>query len=97
MRERSRVVKHMTTLARLVRRREEGLPKSADVANDDALLGVEDVAEILKVPPSWVYEHTRKRTVDRIPGFRLGKYWRFRRSDVLAWLERQKVGTRANA
>ena len=38
-----------------------------------ALLTVEEVAELLHVPLSWVYERTRKRGVDRIPGFRLGK------------------------
>jgi excisionase family DNA binding protein len=63
----------------------------------NSLLTVEDVAELLKVPLSWVYEHTRNRGVDRIPGFRLGKYWRFREADVLAWIERQKVGVRSNA
>ncbi len=55
----------------------------------DALLTVEDVAELLRVPVSWVYERTRARSANRIPGFRLGKYWRFREADVLAWLEQQ--------
>src|SRR5712691_501102 len=55
-------------------------------SSDLALLTIEDVAEILKVPVSWVYERTRRRGADRIPGFRLGKYWRFREADVLAWL-----------
>ena len=41
------------------------------------LLTVEEVAELLKVPTSWVYEQTRRRGLERIPGFRLGKYWRF--------------------
>jgi excisionase family DNA binding protein len=59
------------------------------------LLTVEDVAELLRVPLSWVYERTRKRGMDRIPGFRLGKYWRFRESDVIAWLEKQR-GTNRN-
>jgi excisionase family DNA binding protein len=62
-----------------------------------ALLTIEDVAEILKVPLSWVYTRTRRRAADRIPGFRLGKYWRFREADVLAWLDRQRAGGRTNA
>jgi excisionase family DNA binding protein len=62
-----------------------------------ALLTVEEVAELLRVPLSWVYERTRRRGVDRIPGFRLGKYWRFREADVLAWLDRQRIGGRTNA
>jgi excisionase family DNA binding protein len=53
---------------------------------EDTLLTVHEVAEILKVPPSWVYGRTRERSKDRIPGFRLGKYWRFAEADVLAWL-----------
>ena len=58
----------------------------------DVLLTVEEVAHILQVPTSWVYGRTRQRVVNRLPGFRLGKYWRFREADVLAWLERQRSG-----
>ncbi len=54
------------------------------------LLTVEEVAEMLRVPKSWVYERTRQRSLGRIPGFRLGKSWRFREADVLEWLERQQ-------
>jgi excisionase family DNA binding protein len=71
-----------------------GIPPSA---SSEALLTVEEVSEILKVPVSWVYERTRRRAADRIPGFRLGKYWRFREADLLAWIERQRVGVRPNA
>jgi excisionase family DNA binding protein len=67
------------------------VPESLSLANAErALLTVDEVAALLKVPPSWVYDRTRLRTKDRIPGFRLGKYWRFRETDVLAWLERQQ-------
>jgi excisionase family DNA binding protein len=66
-------------------------------AGPSVLLTVEEVAELLKVPVSWVYDRTRSRGVNRIPGFRLGKYWRFQESEVLAWLERQRSGGRANA
>ncbi len=54
------------------------------------LLTVEEVSDLFQLPRSWVYERTRKRSANRIPGFRLGKYWRFREADVLAWLEQQK-------
>jgi excisionase family DNA binding protein len=63
----------------------------------DALLTVEEVAEILRVPASWVYGRTRLRSRDRIPGFRLGKYWRFRETDVRAWIEKRRAGVGANA
>ncbi len=62
-----------------------------------ALLTVQQVAELLQVPVSWVYERVRKRSLERLPGYRLGKYWRFREAEVLAWIERQRVGARSNA
>jgi excisionase family DNA binding protein len=64
---------------------------------NDHLLTVEEVAELLRVPLSWVYDRTRKRGAERIPGFRLGKYWRFREADVLEWIERQRAGGRPRA
>jgi len=67
------------------------------LSSDQDLLTVQEVADILKVPVSWVYERTRRRGLDRIPGFRLGKYWRFREADVLAWLDRQRTGKYTNA
>jgi excisionase family DNA binding protein len=65
-----------------------------DARYDDHLLTVSEVAELLQVPVSWVYGRTRKRAPDRIPGYRLGKYWRFNERDVLAWVERQRAGAR---
>ena len=50
------------------------------------LLTVEEVAVLLHVPVSWVYGRTRKRSLERLPGYRLGKYWRFSEDEVLAWL-----------
>jgi excisionase family DNA binding protein len=65
--------------------------KSSTPLEAEPLLRVQDVAAILKVPVSWVYEHTRRRSQNRIPGFRLGKYWRFDEAEVREWLEGQKA------
>ena len=62
-----------------------------------ALLNVHEVAELLQVPVSWVYERVRKRSLERLPGYRLGKYWRFREADIQAWIERQRTGARFDA
>jgi excisionase family DNA binding protein len=51
------------------------------------LMTVHDVAGLLQVPASWVYEHTRLRCHNRIPGIRLGKYWRFQRTDIMRWID----------
>jgi excisionase family DNA binding protein len=44
------------------------------------LLTVEEVAALLKVSKSWIYEHTRSRGVprsERLPHVKVGKYVRF--------------------
>ena len=56
-------------------------------AFEDQLLTVSEVASVLKVPVSWVYERTRRSGSDRIPHIKLGKYLRFRWAAVRQWLE----------
>jgi excisionase family DNA binding protein len=68
---------------------EEGLP-GAHSLRPKTLLTVKEVAELLRVPVSWVYDRARKRSLDRLPAMRLGKYWRFREEDIAAWLRRQQ-------
>lgn len=49
-----------------------------------SLLTASDVAELLGVPTSWVYQQSR---AGRIPTVTLGRYRRYRREAVEAWLE----------
>jgi excisionase family DNA binding protein len=59
------------------------------------LLTVADVAALLKVSKSWVYEHTRVRGTprsDRLPHIKIGKYVRFDPQLVRAFLERRTEG-----
>ena len=57
-------------------------------ADSTRILTVEDVAELLRVPKTWVYEHSRARGMRRIPHKKLGKYLRFTESEVRAWFDR---------
>jgi excisionase family DNA binding protein len=59
------------------------------------LMTVPQVAELLQVPVSWVYGRLRKRSLGKLPGYRLGKYWRFDKEEVLAWLAQQREGRKA--
>ncbi len=59
------------------------------------LLTVQQVAQLLQVPVSWVYGRLRKRSLEQLPGYRLGKYWRFDRQEVLAWLAQQRGNRKA--
>jgi excisionase family DNA binding protein len=53
------------------------------------LLTVHDVAALLRVPVSWVYEHTRRGVPHALPVVKVGKYVRFRPSDLLEYVDRQ--------
>ncbi len=55
----------------------------------DRLLTAAEVAELLQVKESWVRQETR---ADRLPHLRLGRYVRYERAEVLAWLEGQRAG-----
>jgi excisionase family DNA binding protein len=67
------------------------VPAGQFEVNSNHLLTIRQVADLLQVPVSWVYGRTRKRSLERIPGYRLGKYWRFDRDEVLAWVARHKT------
>jgi excisionase family DNA binding protein len=60
------------------------------------LLTVEEVASLLRVPVSWVYGRMRKKSLERLPAYRLGKYWRFREDEIHAWVKRQSRGHHAS-
>lgn len=58
----------------------------------DELLTVDEVAALLKVSKTWVYEHTRSRGVprsERLPHIKVGKYVRFDARSVRAFLLRR--------
>ncbi|MGH7744459.1 MAG: helix-turn-helix domain-containing protein [Candidatus Dormibacteria bacterium] len=61
-----------------------------DAREKDQLLTVQEVADLLRVRVSWVYGHTRKRSRERIPGYRVGKYWRFSADEVMSWLRESR-------
>jgi len=62
-----------------------GTPQESREA--ETLLTVQEVAALLKVPVSWVYEHTRQGCDGPLPAIKVGKYLRFFRKDILDHLE----------
>ena len=59
---------------------------------DCVLLDVREVARIMKVPVSWVYERTRRRGSEQLPHLKIGKYLRFRLHEVESYLEALRRG-----
>ncbi|HTX11804.1 MAG TPA: helix-turn-helix domain-containing protein [Solirubrobacteraceae bacterium] len=53
----------------------------------DPLLDADDAAAVLKISAYTVRQRARRR---EIPAIRLGKFWRFRRSSLDAWIAEQE-------
>ena len=54
-----------------------------------SLLTAAEVAELLGVPKSWVYEQSRR---GRIPTVTLGRYRRYRREAIERWVAELEAG-----
>lgn len=55
----------------------------------DEILTLPEVAQLLKVAEKTVYTMAQK---GELPAFKVRGQWRFRRSDIDAWIERQVLG-----
>jgi excisionase family DNA binding protein len=55
----------------------------------ERLLTAKEVAELLALPESWVREATRE---GRMPFLALGRYRRYERAAIEAWLAEQRGG-----
>lgn len=58
------------------------IPKPPPVTT--RLLTADEVAKLLRLPRSWVYEASRK---GEIPTVRLGRYYRYSLPAIQAWIE----------
>jgi excisionase family DNA binding protein len=50
------------------------------------LIGINEMAEKLSVPTSWIYQRTR---TSEIPHYKIGKYVRFDEELVWKWIKEQ--------
>ena len=53
----------------------------------DEILTIKDVAALLKIGDKTAYSMAQD---GELPGFKVRGQWRFRRTDLLAWIEDQK-------
>ncbi len=59
----------------------------------DRLLNVDELAQILGVKKSWLYEMARPGNL-KLPCIKVGKYTRFKLAEVLQFLEEQQNETK---
>ena len=58
---------------------------------DHEVLTVKEICDLLQVHPSTVYKLVRQR---KIPSFRIGSDWRFRRDVIMRWMAEQSMDGR---
>ncbi|MCG7949603.1 MAG: helix-turn-helix domain-containing protein [Candidatus Thiodiazotropha endolucinida] len=57
----------------------------------DEILTLKEVADYLKLAEKTAY---RLAADGKLPGFKVGGSWRFKREDVPAWIEEQKSNSK---
>lgn len=56
----------------------------------EGLINVKELATLLKVPVSWIYDRTRNGGPEKIPHYKIGKYIRFSPAQIATYLDRIK-------
>jgi excisionase family DNA binding protein len=62
---------------------------NATIPIDHEVLTLEEVSELLRLHRSMVYKLVSE---GRIPGFRIGTGWRFRKDLIVSWLASRSMG-----
>ncbi|MCA1841492.1 MAG: helix-turn-helix domain-containing protein [Actinobacteria bacterium] len=65
-------------------------PEQLQLIFSSRYLNIEQVAEIIGVPKSFIYRRTARGHDDPIPHYRLGGHLRFKLDDVEEWIERHR-------
>jgi len=62
-----------------------------DIIKEDEIMTVSEVANYLKISEVTTYKFVQE---GKIPGFKVGRHWRVKRSDLNEFIEKQKRGER---
>jgi PTS system nitrogen regulatory IIA component len=60
------------------------------MSND--ILTAQEVARYLRIPRTTVYDLAQQR---KLPAFKVGRHWRFKRVKLEAWVEQQDPGSQS--
>jgi len=63
------------------------MKKITTLYKEDRLLTIYEVAEFLHINSMTVYAWVKE---EKIPAFKIGKVWRFRKTEIDKWLKKQK-------
>ena len=59
------------------------------MARDQDILTVKELSDLLRLHPTTVYKLVRQ---GKIPSFRVGNEWRFRKDAIMRWLSEKSEG-----
>jgi excisionase family DNA binding protein len=59
----------------------------------DEILTVKELADYLKIAEKTAY---RFASEGKVPGFKVGSAWRFKKTEIDAWIKRQSEGNTAS-
>jgi len=57
------------------------------MADTDEFWTAEEVSNYLRIPQSTIYKLAQDKV---LPGFKVGKHWRFRRETILEWVKEKE-------
>ncbi len=60
-------------------------------SHEDEIMTITEVAQYLKISEVTTYKFVQE---GKIPGFKIGRHWRVKRSDLDEFIEKQKRGER---
>ena len=63
---------------------------SAVIERGDGVLTVSELAKYLRMKPLTIYKHA---STGRLPGFKVGSHWRFKRATIERWIEEQETNS----
>ncbi len=74
----------------MARNHQPAQPEQLQLFFSSRYLNIDQVAEIIGVPKSFIYRRTARGHDDPIPHYRLGSHLRFKLDDVEEWIERHR-------
>lgn len=55
---------------------------------EEGVFTVQELANYLRMKPLTIYKHASK---GRLPGFKVGSHWRFKRTTIDQWIQSQEI------
>ena len=62
--------------------------KEKSLGTEEGVFTVQELAQYLRMKPLTIYKHA---SGGKLPGFKVGSHWRFKRATIDQWIESQEI------